>query len=73
MFLVTSVLTPVGLQKPLHDSCGSLVLAVDLIEPRAGRPAHLGGPARGVDLVADPSEGSHRPVKLLLVLQAIPS
>ncbi|MFO0005493.1 MAG: hypothetical protein ACK559_30625, partial [bacterium] len=48
-------------------------LAVDLVESRAGRPAYLGGHACGVDLIADPSEGSHRPVKLLLVLQAIPS
>ncbi|MFN9900412.1 MAG: hypothetical protein ACK55Z_16810, partial [bacterium] len=60
------------LHKPFHDPCGPLVLAIDLVKPGAGRPAPLGGHARGVDLVADPSEGSHRPVKLLLVLQAIP-
>ncbi|MFO0002650.1 MAG: hypothetical protein ACK559_16105, partial [bacterium] len=51
----------------------SLVLGIDLVAPCAGRPAPFGGHVRGVDLVADPSEGSHRPVKLLLLLQAISS
>jgi len=52
----------VCLQKSLHDPRGPLILTVDSIKPRAGHPAHLGRHARGVDLAADPSEGSHRPV-----------
>ncbi len=61
----------VSLKKSLHDPCVPLILEVDSVLSGTSHPAHLGRHARQVELVADPSECSHHPVQLILILCAV--
>jgi hypothetical protein len=63
--------SPVRLKKPVHNPRGPLILMVDSILSGASHPAHLGQHAPDVELATDPSEGSHHPIKLVLVLRAV--
>jgi hypothetical protein len=62
----------VRLKKSLHNPGGPLIFVVDSVLPGASNLAPLGRQAQDVKLVADPSEGSHHPVQLFLVLRAVP-
>ena len=64
--------SPVRLKKSLHNPRGPLILVVNSILSGGSYPAHLCRHARDVELVANPSEGSHHPVQLFLVLRAVP-
>jgi hypothetical protein len=62
---------PSGHHRPADASPPGVPRVLDSILSGASHPAHLGWHARDVELVADPSEGSHHPVQLFLVLRAV--
>jgi hypothetical protein len=60
----------VSSKESLHNPRSS-ILVVDSLLSRAICPAHLGWHTLQVELVADPSKGSHCPVQLVLILRAV--